>query len=418
MHNSQTYSQYDIGRYLQRKMSPQEMHDFERALMDDPFLADAIEGFSSTDRDLAGKHLRAIESELRGTKEKAKVVALHLKKTAGWKVAAIVLLVVLGSALTYSIVTKKGLSNNKELASASAVKEETKDSIGPVDKSLAQANVMLQKDLVANQEVNPPFQTAPTTGERQYKGAGAVSKSDGSTGMEKAAIEENESSSSVAATQSASSAYEQTLSKGITMAMPPTVPPQEFKGKVLDATGEPVPFASVRGVNNPVGAVADAKGDFTIKAPDSVIRVNVNSVGYAGVTTEIKSNTAVNRVILEEEKSSLSDVVVTSLQSKKERRSHANSHAPNTAEPIGGWKSFEQYMHRQIDSLKADNSGEMYDEDVELEFSIDKEGRPTNIKAVSPADKIITEKAVQILSKGPKWENRTKEKKVKVIIPF
>ncbi|MEJ7681369.1 MAG: hypothetical protein WKG06_26665 [Segetibacter sp.] len=53
-----------IQRYLQHKMTPQEMHDFEKALMNDPFLAEALEGFSSSDVAVAEKHLSEIESEL------------------------------------------------------------------------------------------------------------------------------------------------------------------------------------------------------------------------------------------------------------------------------------------------------------------------------------------------------------------
>jgi hypothetical protein len=35
MAETHTYSHDDIQRYLQRKMSSQEMHDFERALMNE-----------------------------------------------------------------------------------------------------------------------------------------------------------------------------------------------------------------------------------------------------------------------------------------------------------------------------------------------------------------------------------------------
>jgi hypothetical protein len=41
------YSAEDIERYLKGKMSAKEMHDMEKAALQDPFLADAIEGFSS-----------------------------------------------------------------------------------------------------------------------------------------------------------------------------------------------------------------------------------------------------------------------------------------------------------------------------------------------------------------------------------
>ena len=45
--NIKQYSAEDIRRYLQDEMSPLEMHAIEKAALDDPFLADAIEGFTT-----------------------------------------------------------------------------------------------------------------------------------------------------------------------------------------------------------------------------------------------------------------------------------------------------------------------------------------------------------------------------------
>ena len=38
----------DIERYYSGKMSPVEMHQLEKAAMEDPFLADALEGYAYT----------------------------------------------------------------------------------------------------------------------------------------------------------------------------------------------------------------------------------------------------------------------------------------------------------------------------------------------------------------------------------
>ena len=39
------YTFEDIQRYLQGKMSAAEMHEIEKAALQDPFLSDAIEGY-------------------------------------------------------------------------------------------------------------------------------------------------------------------------------------------------------------------------------------------------------------------------------------------------------------------------------------------------------------------------------------
>ena len=46
--HSKNYTSADIQQYLDGKMDAAEMHAFEKALMDDPFLADAMEGLQET----------------------------------------------------------------------------------------------------------------------------------------------------------------------------------------------------------------------------------------------------------------------------------------------------------------------------------------------------------------------------------
>jgi hypothetical protein len=65
------YSAHDIERYLNRQMNAAEMHAFEKAMMDDPFLADAVDGYRSMPA------AQSIQSDLAELK----------KKTAKWSVA-------------------------------------------------------------------------------------------------------------------------------------------------------------------------------------------------------------------------------------------------------------------------------------------------------------------------------------------
>ena len=92
--NHITYSLADIQRYLQGGMSAKEMHDLERAALEDPFLADALEGYSEADMQQAQQHLAQIETAVRQQHE-SKVVALPpLKKYRSWQVAASIILLI------------------------------------------------------------------------------------------------------------------------------------------------------------------------------------------------------------------------------------------------------------------------------------------------------------------------------------
>src|SRR5438309_3190406 len=106
--NHITYSLADIQRYLQGSMSAKEMHDLERAALEDPFLADALEGYSEADLQQAQGHLAQIETAIRRQKEESKVVALPaLKRYRSWQVAASIILLVGIVGFTYFIFNKK-----------------------------------------------------------------------------------------------------------------------------------------------------------------------------------------------------------------------------------------------------------------------------------------------------------------------
>src|SRR4051812_35075623 len=107
MPETQIYSHRDIQRYLRHEMSEPEMHQFETALMNDPFLADALEGFSSADEAETTQHLAAIERSVTGNQPGAKVVALPVQKTRWWRVAAVVIAIVAAGGLTYSLINNQ-----------------------------------------------------------------------------------------------------------------------------------------------------------------------------------------------------------------------------------------------------------------------------------------------------------------------
>ena len=57
------YSLTDIEQYLQGKLSPAAMHDLEKAALQDSFLADAIDGYGSTDLSAVKDDLAEIHAE-------------------------------------------------------------------------------------------------------------------------------------------------------------------------------------------------------------------------------------------------------------------------------------------------------------------------------------------------------------------
>ena len=64
----------DFERYHNGSMSPLEMHQLEKAAMEDPFLADALEGYAFTQT--PGEDRAWLQSQLQAKTEGAKVVPI------------------------------------------------------------------------------------------------------------------------------------------------------------------------------------------------------------------------------------------------------------------------------------------------------------------------------------------------------
>jgi hypothetical protein len=117
----------DIEKYWSKKLTPAEMHEMEKAAMDDPFLADALEGY---------KYSVNTDEELRILQEKfdqkldttVPVIPIHRKKFAWLKIAAAII-VLIGAGL---IVQQVALKNKAETSIANVEKAEENKLLRPM----------------------------------------------------------------------------------------------------------------------------------------------------------------------------------------------------------------------------------------------------------------------------------------------
>lgn len=93
------YSAADIQRYLEGRMLPAEMHALEKAALDDPFLADAIEGMQQTlaehDPSLIDTHLQNIREQVYERTHKKSQQA-PVRAFRWWQAAAAAVIVITG----------------------------------------------------------------------------------------------------------------------------------------------------------------------------------------------------------------------------------------------------------------------------------------------------------------------------------
>ena len=133
------WSSADIEKYHKGLLSPKEMNELERATLDDPFLADALEGYGNVNVNLSAD-IEELEKKLEQRVSEGKVVRMAPRFNIYrlLKIAAVIVLIAGGGLLIYQF----GFNNSKNALAKEEIQApkqtETKNTIAPigVDSSL------------------------------------------------------------------------------------------------------------------------------------------------------------------------------------------------------------------------------------------------------------------------------------------
>jgi hypothetical protein len=139
--NINPFTASDIERYHKGLMSPKERNALEKAALDDPLLADALEGYSQFTGPM-DKHLADLRKRLENRTKKTRVdpVLTGRESFSWWKVAAMIIVVIGAGLLVYQIAFNKkqtGLAQDKSNAPINAA---ANDSVNVSDPSTISAD--------------------------------------------------------------------------------------------------------------------------------------------------------------------------------------------------------------------------------------------------------------------------------------
>lgn len=414
------YSFEDIQRYLQGKMTAVEMHAIEKAALQDPFLADAIEGYADVKPTIAQQHLNYINAALIGKKEQSKVVAFN-KKTQWLNIAAVIIVLAgIGVVAAYFM-----QSSNKQTQIAQVKNEPAKtellknsittDNINTLSKQ-PDTNLLIAENK-ALKKVEPSLKRNGINKDAAANNIEEIKANVASVAAAPAATETSDnvmlSRSYMTATQPDSLQYAlQGKVSGL------TILPSTFSGKVVDENSKPISGVTIQSSDKKAAVLTDVNGNFSLQKNDTALNVVASTVGYSSEATRLQSGLN-SPIVLKQANDNLNDVVVTTaLGMSRKAKSLNYSTTSDSAKPIVGWKNFNNYVMTQLnkDTTAAFiiNPGDL----VEMEFFIDKLGNPYNITVTKSIDDAKNAKAIEILKNGPKWTNTSKKKKAKVTISF
>ncbi len=439
----------DIRKYHEGKLTPAEMHAMEKAALEDPFLADALEGYAAEGVSLPAdtdELKRRLEERLE-EKDKKVIPLAAPPKSFGWLRAAAMIVAVAGAGL---LVYKLGFDRREKNIAQTTVRERTQDSASAVvnDSNAKTATVAaaevkpdVAKDSPAstvqpNTTTQPAKQSAPPTpalvqaapqAKLEEKAADIAGLDDEMAKKIKADSTRN-AESLVALQQNRSQAqynYSVSPKEEVARNVSPAAKSRRaqafmqnniFRGKVTDEQNNPLPFANITNSRDNVGTYSDAQGNFVLTSPDSVMDVQVRSLGFENNATQLQNGIALNKVTLKDDRS-LTEVVLSN--KKVNTRLRDGNMVLEEPEPADGWSNYDTYLANNLNIPDTYKNKQAEGGEVELSFEVNQLGEPINIKVVRSLCEVCDKEAIRLLKEGPKWKRKAKNgKRTTVTIPF
>lgn len=449
--NHISFTADDIRKYHEGKLTPAEMHALEKAALEDPFLADALEGYAVESVSLPAD-TDELKRRLAERLEDKKVIPLAApSKSFGWLRAAAMIVAVAGAGL---LVYKLGFDNKDKNIAQTTVQEITKPDSATIPSPAAVDSVAKTSTATATtvqpttikdspakgsvnelkQETKPvppaiPAQSEPAAPSAllEEKVAGIVTRNE--RAKEKTYPNNISDTEGLAAIQqdkrqpkytddflkkqdAIGNAAQQNKARR-NMAF---IQNNIFRGKVTDSQNNPLPFANITNSRDNVGTYSDAQGNFVLTSPDSIMDVQVRSLGFENNNTQLQNGITSNKVVLKDDRS-LTEVVLSN--KKVNARLRDGNMVLEEPEPADGWSNYDTYLANNLnipDTYKNKQSG---GGEVELSFEVNQLGEPVNIKVVRSLCEVCDKEAIRLLKEGPKWKRKAKKgKRTTVTIPF
>lgn len=479
--NINQFTAADIEKYHRGLLSNKERHDLEKAAMDDPFLADALEGYAAAGVN-AGNDIAELKKRLFEKVEDTKVIPLKAAPRNSFRTLRAAILVAFVAGASYLIYQFGFNKKQGEIAQAEPAK---KEATSVLDTSKVAANTSttpapvseiktddgktittLHQNTTDNEEApggvnNNIVANGETTGAIGKKNDGditvsrskdipsattnPVSGADEKSNWYK--ITEKDAEKKEVAREDANDKIKQKVSnkqevddalvknqatqqnnRSVTAARKATEnnyyrdqqASNVFRGRVTDADNNGVPFANVTNVqDNNAGTYTDARGYFNLTYPDSIMSVQVKSVGFENTNVQLRNNITNNQVVMQEDRKSLSEVVLTNQKPNAAARNNRDVNLKlEEPEPADGWENYDTYLVNNLEvpeDLKNRQSG---GGEVQVSFEVDKNGEPTNIKVEKSLCAKCDKEAIRLIKEGPKWKRKAKKGRTTVTIYF
>ncbi len=400
--------------YIRGLRKGKEAHRLEKESMQDPFLADAMDGYNQVE----GNHEQRIE------KLRMQVSAHSAKKkntyAITWSIAACL---IIGFGISsYFLFLKKSMTDEVFIAEESVSTKLAKPAAPPTPAIPATPTVPAtpQKEIaLATTKVKTDSTPISEITARQADKKDMIAKIQTTSqpqGAPVAAVpmmeEVSEETAALQEVVTTIDTFESESDKKMKMAKVATILPQNnmIKGIVTDKKGEPLIGASVAYKGTNIGTITNMNGEFSLVKKDGKKQLTAQFIGYDPV--EIRVDTSRTMLIaMNENQQALNEVVVVGYGAKKKKKSvtagtvvkgDEQANKDITPQPVIGKRNYQKYLKenlvRPTDEKCAQVKGK-----VILTFLVNKEGRPFYIKVKESLCESADKEAIRLIQEGPDW---------------
>lgn len=396
-------------------MSAEEMNALEKTALEDPFLSDALEGYTANTTG-AHKDIEDLQHRLKNRLNKDhKIAAVHPFKW--WKAAAVVILLAGAGGLVYTL-------TNTTRQTETLAKNEAAVPVPPALPDTLDGNIIsLNEPAAGIMENNTDQLPAPAQKTLLPSGYKAARKQPVEDSQIIALSDKLSLRSNKPQQDQNTQGVEQKFIKEqmATVSVQQTAAPlanekatHVFSGKIVSENNEPVPFATVLVINSQLAVSADAAGHFDFSFNDSLAMVNVNSAGFTPAQATLRTGLTNTEIKLQRDSNMHDAVIPTATGRAKNAATPAKSITSTNPDiyPVTGWIEYNRYIEK---NKRVPAGKEGLQEQVVLSFSIDKNGRPAQIEMVKLASPAINAEAIRLLKEGADWKHNEQTRVVVTI---
>lgn len=397
------WSNTDVQKYLKGELSAREMHDLEQLALDDPFLADALEGLQTQPAEALDQDLSELRSRL---ETRAAGKAAERRKLIAWpflRVAAAVIILA-GIGLIGFYTTHRSAP---EAAKTSVVQAPPVVANPPAAQDTAPSVAASEPPPAAK----PSARRAIIADKKPQPAEGRL-RADYKTTSDSLLFNIHNDTSFLAKTNQDyfPSVDKKSTSFGFKSNL------VAFSGRVLDLNHRPLAGASLSYKNDYTGmitaTVTDDKGQFSLYVPqkDSTRQLTVALVGYENTQYALNTDDRSGNIIyLRQEPARLDEVVVTGLGAKrKEYIAEPPSDAPEkldslwlNTQPDKGRIAYLNYLATAKKTIPVDTAIHGLES---ISFLVDRKGALTKFRIERSLSPAHDAGVIRLITEGPAWK--------------